>query len=133
MRLIASIRPLCRTISSVFCSVLQCVAVSCSVLQSVAGCCGVLQCIASIRPQFAPYRLYVAACCSVLQCVAVCCSVLRCVHIENTGNTLQQTATHHDQRHGVFSLSSFTQCRALYYTATHCNTLQHTTTHSNTP
>jgi len=46
---------------TVFCSVLQCVAVRCSVLQCVAACCSVLQCV--------------AVCCSVLQCAAVCCSV----------------------------------------------------------
>jgi len=50
---------------SMYCSVLQYVAVCCSVLQRVAACCSVLQCV--------------AVCCSVLQCVAVCCSVLQCI------------------------------------------------------
>jgi len=53
--------------NSVYCSVLQCVAVCCSVLQCVAVCCSVLQCV--------------AVCCSVLQCDAVYCSVLQCVAV----------------------------------------------------
>jgi len=52
--------PQCVKVSTVCCSVLQCVAVCCSVLQCVAVCCSVLQCD--------------AVCCSVMQCVAVCCS-----------------------------------------------------------
>ena len=51
-------------ITSVCCSVLQCVAVCCCVLQCVAVCCCVLQCV--------------AVCCSVLQCVAVCCTCMSC-------------------------------------------------------
>ena len=125
-------------ITTVCCSVLQCVAVCCSVLQCVAVCCSVLQCG--------------AVCCSVLQrvqCVAacaVCCSVLQCVaalkvcehlqvrdcgdvlgaelinmcvfvHTTTYCNTLQHTATH---------------CHILQHTATHCNTLQRTATHCNT-
>ena len=45
---------MCQSVASVYCSVLQ----------RVAVCCSVLQCV--------------AVCCSVLQCVAVCCSVLQC-------------------------------------------------------
>ena len=83
---VATVVPLPRTRgpATVYCSVLQCVAVCCcvsqccrpicilsvgycSMLQCVAVCCSVLQCV--------------AVCCSVLQCVAVCCSVLQCVAV----------------------------------------------------
>jgi len=53
------------TVSKIYCSVLQCVAVCCSVLRCVAVCWSVSQ--------------FVVVCCGVLQCVAVCCSVLQCV------------------------------------------------------
>ena len=56
------------SLTSVCCSVLQCVVVCCSVLQCVAVCCSVLQCV--------------AVCCSMLQYVAVCCSMLQCVAAE---------------------------------------------------
>ena len=72
---------------TVYCSVLQCVAVFGSVLQYlndenggdafIAVCCSVLQCVASCRSVLQ----CVVVCCSVLQCVAVCCSVLQCVAV----------------------------------------------------
>jgi len=91
--------------SSVLCSVLQCVAVCCSVLQCVAACCSVLQCVlqqrVAVHRTISVYRLCfergalpsraavgarivfsvlqcVAVCCSVLQCAAMCYSVLQC-------------------------------------------------------
>jgi hypothetical protein len=62
---------------SVYCSMIQCVAVCCSVLQCVAVCCRMLQ--------------SVAECCSMLQCVAVCRSVLQCVAV--CCRTLQPSLT----------------------------------------
>ena len=56
--------------ATVFCSVLQCVAVCvalfCTVLYCVAQCCSELQFVA-VFPE----------CCSAMQCVATCCSVLQ--------------------------------------------------------
>jgi len=60
---------------SVYCSVLQCVAVCCSVLQCAAVCCSVLQCVAV----YCSVLQCAAVCCSVLQCAAVYCSVFQCI------------------------------------------------------
>jgi len=43
------------SLSSSFCSVLQCVAVCCSVLQCAAVCCSVLQC-AAVRARYVESR-----------------------------------------------------------------------------
>ena len=62
----------CR-VSTVCCSVFQCIAVRCIAFDAVI--------LLSMRPHQATSAVVqcVAVCCSVLQCVAVCCSVLQCV------------------------------------------------------
>ena len=62
---------------SVYCSVLQCVAVRCS------GCsgCSVLQCAVTrcnVYPVYCSVLQCVAVRCSALQCLAMSCSVLQC-------------------------------------------------------
>ena len=81
------LQELCTGLLTVYCSVLQCVAVCCSVLQCLAVSYSVLQCLAAY---YSVLQYVVAAdaggtqlldecaavCCSVLQCDAVCYSVL---------------------------------------------------------
>jgi len=67
-------------IKSVFCNVVQCVAVCCSVLQCVAVWCKVLQYVV-VWCSVVPCVLQcVAAWCSVLQSVAICVSTPKCAH-----------------------------------------------------
>jgi len=74
---------------TVWCIVLQCVAVCCSVLQCGAVCCSVLQCVAvlwvhvlqCVAVLWVHVLQCVAVCCSVLQCVAVCYNVVHCVAV----------------------------------------------------
>ena len=77
-------RPILSPQLSVWCRVLQCIAVCCSVLQCVAAChrvlkcvvvcCRVLQCADATQPIICHP---VSVCCNVLQRVAVFCSVLQ--------------------------------------------------------
>jgi len=114
---------LLQLLSTVCCSVLQCVAVCCSVLQCVVVCCSVLQCLAvccsvvamllqcccnvvaeccrvlqsvlqRITVHYSVLR-FVAMGCSMLQYVAVCCSVLRV----GSGGALSQQVQQHRFRH----------------------------------
>ena len=84
-------------ISTVCCSVLQCVAVHGSGLHGVAMCCGVLWFVAVCSPAgstvninsmlqcgavwYSVYLRYIVFCCSVLQCFAVFSSVMQCVAV----------------------------------------------------
>jgi len=71
-------KPICREWehnASMWCSVLQCVAVCCSVLQRVAVCCNMVHRVAAC----CSVLTCVAVCCNTVQCVVVCCSVLQCV------------------------------------------------------
>ena len=81
------------TVSTVCCSVLQCVAVCCSVLQCVAVRCSVLPCPARLPNSYChPHSLKRQY--SALQCVAVCCSVLQCAAVSHTAiDTVSNVST----------------------------------------
>ena len=68
----------CRSVASVCCSVLQCVAVWCSVLQCVAVRCKLWKISAMTMKRHC--RSVTNVCCSVLRCVAVlmCVALLMC-------------------------------------------------------
>jgi len=80
----------CRSLFTVCCSVLQCVAANCCMLQRVVLCCSMVQCVA-VR-------------CSALQCVAVRCSVLQC-HYE-----CGMTAVWCDKNRGIYLLQCVAVC-----------------------
>jgi len=64
---------------AVCCSLLQYFTLYCSVLQCVAVCCIVFPIVSSL-PKFRVYNR-VAGCCSALLCAAVRCSALQCVAV----------------------------------------------------
>jgi len=96
---------LLQLLSTVCCSVLQCVAVCCSVLQCVVVCCSVLQCLAVCCSVVA---MLLQCCCNV---VAECCRVLQSV--------LQRITVH-------YSVLQFVAmgCSMLQYVAVCCSMLQ---------
>ena len=127
---------------------LQCVTVYCSVLQCIAVCHRVLQRVLLQKDQHGVARMGeimkeivkeimreimkeimkeepVAVYYIVLQCVATCCSVLQCA---TTKRSMWCSSSGRDER-GV--CCSVLQCVAVCcsvlqcHTATHCNTLQH--------